>query len=277
MKREGEPATTRGGWRSGGMLLALSFGVGVTGFQIATGVELGTETPSSRSDTRHLDSAGEASANLEAGGVVAARPYLEITPLALAASAGQQPGLHRGLTPERLVEFYGSAPASSSERAATLERRAQRRAYAGAPPVVPHAIDQLGTQACTVCHAEGMQVGNVVAPAMSHGYLANCTQCHVEARGALPLEWGEAELLSMGSLFQGQSEPGAGSRAWQGAPPTIPHSTWMRSACITCHASEVGAGLQTSHPWRTSCTQCHAPSADLDQMPVRTSPWVELR
>jgi nitrate reductase (cytochrome), electron transfer subunit len=27
-------------------------------------------------------------------------------------------------------------------------------------------------------------------------------------------------------------------------------------------------GIRTTHPWRSQCTQCHAPDATLEQMPM---------
>jgi nitrate reductase (cytochrome), electron transfer subunit len=124
---------------------------------------------------------------------------------------------------------------------------------------------------------------------MSHGLLTNCTQCHAESRGAPPVvvatASGAAGRTDMDVLpeplavnaFHGLEEPGAGTRAWPGAPPTIPHATWMRESCSACHGTLAEAGLRVSHPWRTNCTQCHAPSARLDQMPVPLSPPTALR
>jgi len=63
------------------------------------------------------------------------------------------------------------------------EAQALRRAFEGAPPVVPHPIDQQGTHSCLSCHEHSMKVGDRVAPVTSHPLLANCTQCHVSAEG----------------------------------------------------------------------------------------------
>ncbi|HRC56557.1 MAG TPA: hypothetical protein PKU97_11575, partial [Kofleriaceae bacterium] len=70
------------------------------------------------------------------------------------------------------------------------------------------------------------------------------------------------------SAFVGLPAPGRGERAWPGAPPTIPHTTWMRERCDSCHGVWGASGLRSTHPWRQSCTQCHAPAAALDQRPV---------
>lgn len=161
------------------------------------------------------------------------------------------------------TRFYGSAPADTLSREAVNAQRAQRRAFNGAPPVVPHAIDQQSAASCLVCHVEGLRVGQVVAPRMSHQTYANCTQCHVESiNRALPPTTGPRAAAN---LFKGLSAPGPGERAWPGAPPTIPHTTWMRENCNSCHGTLADKGLMTSHPWRGSCMQCHAPSAEMNQ------------
>lgn len=161
------------------------------------------------------------------------------------------------------TKHYDLVPADAESRAAANAHREQRRAYSGAPPVVPHAIDQKNAASCLVCHGEGMKIGQVVAPKMSHETYTNCTQCHVESTNrALPPTTGPRAAAS---LFQGLDAPGPGERAWPGAPPIIPHTTWMRENCNSCHGTLADKGLQTSHPWRINCVQCHAPSADMDQ------------
>lgn len=154
---------------------------------------------------------------------------------------------------------------TETRRAAALIVRASRRAYEGAPPLVPHPIDQRATSSCLACHADGRRIGNnVVAPTMSHGLLANCTQCHVEQQAADL----EREDFSE-NQFRGYRGSGKGSRAWPGAPPTIPHSILMRENCLSCHGPGGHEPLRTTHPYRTSCLQCHAPSAVLDQQAAR--------
>lgn len=161
------------------------------------------------------------------------------------------------------TQYYDAAPADAQSRQAANDQRAQRRAYNGAPPVVPHAIDQQNAASCLVCHGQGMKVGDVVAPRMSHQTYTNCTQCHVESvNRSLPPTTGPR---AADTLFRGLGAPGPGERAWPGAPPTIPHTTWMRENCTSCHGTLADKGLMTSHPWRGNCVQCHAPSAELDQ------------
>ncbi len=130
------------------------------------------------------------------------------------------------------------------------------------PPIIPHAIQNTNDAACYACHSNGVQMAGLKASVMSHGFLANCTQCHA-APPPPPFQDVDAEVATD---FVGLPAPLAGHRAYPGAPPTIPHSRWMRDKCTACHGGPNGwAGMESTHPWRTNCTQCHAPSAVLDQ------------
>ncbi|MBI5514054.1 MAG: hypothetical protein HY909_09825 [Deltaproteobacteria bacterium] len=153
-------------------------------------------------------------------------------------------------------------PFDPVQRAAAVRDRASRRAYDGAPPTIPHAVDSLSLPVCLTCHAEGMRLRGHVAPAMPHDTRASCTQCHVVDRGPVPGEEPSGGP-PLDNTFAGAPSVGRGERAWPGAPPTIPHATLQRGRCESCHGA-LSAGLRTSHPWRQSCTQCHAPSAALD-------------
>lgn len=143
-----------------------------------------------------------------------------------------------------------------------LRARATRRAYAGAPPTIPHAIQQRDAPACLACHQSGALIDGRIAPAMSHPRYDSCAQCHVVEADARGLA-GAKPLTENG--FEGAESPGAGARAWPGAPPTMPHSQHMRDSCSSCHGPTGKPGLRTSHPERQNCRQCHAPSALLDQ------------
>lgn len=141
--------------------------------------------------------------------------------------------------------------------------RSKVRAYDSAPPVIPHGIDQMKTSHCLACHEQGILVGDRIATKVSHAHFTNCTQCHVEQdRKQTP--WTTTVLAE--NNFSGTGRAGPGTRAWPGAPPTIPHTTWMRQDCTSCHGLIARSGLRTTHPWLTNCTQCHAPSAQLDQV-----------
>ena len=160
---------------------------------------------------------------------------------------------------------------SETERTRILQKRASRRAYDGAPPTVPHPIDQAASGSCLSCH--GLDAEVVIKgrrpPVMSHQFLASCIQCHVPENGALETvapEWSGPQVGA--SSFAGRQGGGAGSRAYAGAPPTIPHSSAMRENCMSCHGPDRPNALRTTHPERVSCNQCHASSAVLDQREV---------
>ncbi len=144
---------------------------------------------------------------------------------------------------------------------AVLSERAELRAYFGAPPVIPHDIEQFDSAAdCIGCHGPESGDGDDTNPKIPHAHLSSCTQCHVVQENDLFVE----EDIS-GNEFSGLAEAARGNRAWPGAPPTIPHSTLMRSRCLSCHGPTRPAGLRCSHPQRRSCRQCHALSAALNQ------------
>jgi len=138
---------------------------------------------------------------------------------------------------------------------AALADRAKNRAYDGAPPTIPHPVSTQSANGCLACHGQGLKVGDRVASKMSHALMTNCTQCHVEQTPT-----------TTDNTFAGTVRSGPGERANPGAPPTIPHRTWMRQDCASCHGFVARPGLRTTHPWLTNCTQCHAPSAALDQV-----------
>jgi cytochrome c-type protein NapB len=146
---------------------------------------------------------------------------------------------------------------------AALTDRARNRAFDTAPPTVPHPIDQMNPSNCLACHGTGLWVQDRLAPKVSHPWLTNCTQCHVE--GANPA-LAKFDAPPAGNGFAGVPRAGPGARAAPGAPPTVPHTTWMRQDCASCHGLVARPGLRTTHPWLTNCTQCHAPSAALDQV-----------
>jgi len=168
---------------------------------------------------------------------------------------------------EQRPDPYEATAATEEDKLAALEERTERRAYPGAPPVVPHPVDARQTQQCPACHWEGLEVADHVAPMAPHEPHPSCTQCHVVSDGPVP---SEAPLAGgpphEDNGFAALAAPTEGRTAWEEAPPTIPHSTHMRSRCESCHGVWA-TGIRTSHPWRRSCTQCHVPSAVLDQRP----------
>lgn len=140
--------------------------------------------------------------------------------------------------------------------------RADRRAYDGAPPTIPH--ESFGMD-CSACHDErGMPVSGVgFAPASPHvdtekaGGTVRCNQCHVFA-------------TDDGTFVDSEYEPfrqdlRAGGRQYDGAPPTIPHRILMRENCVACHDGPgVREEIRTTHPERARCRQCHVAVTDVE-------------
>ncbi len=61
---------------------------------------------------------------------------------------------------------------------------------------------------------------------------------------------------------QEESQPGSSNRlprAYEGAPPLIPHDVEARKGiCLACHGTGEGGAPLTPHPTRTHfCLQCH--------------------
>ncbi len=162
-------------------------------------------------------------------------------------------------TPSR-AEGQGPAAAGARTKVAA-ERAAYRRAhrpYDGAPPVIPHAVRALGRQDCLKCHREGMEMvepgPQQVSPKSPHPQFTNCQQCHLEImdKAGTP-----AVRSAPSNSFVGLRHNETGSRAYPGAPPTMPHPVWMRESCASCHGKSGGSPLRTPHPDRVNCQQCH--------------------
>lgn len=146
-----------------------------------------------------------------------------------------------------------------ADRVRSLALRTVRRAYDGAPPVVPHPVNDNDVASCAACHGEGREIAGRIAPRMSHRMYVNCTQCHAPAGNP-----GLGPAFPVDNTFAGLGPPGRGARAWDGAPPVIPHRTHMRENCIACHGLLGREGMRSTHPWRVNCIQCHAGSAAED-------------
>jgi len=144
----------------------------------------------------------------------------------------------------------------------TAHVRADRRAYDGAPPTVPHA--DFATN-CAACHDErGTAVDGVgFAPASPHegtrlvGGTERCRQCHVFV---------QRQDVFVASEYVGLAQDlTAGDRATDGAPPRIPHRILMRENCAACHDGPAAREeIRTSHPERWRCRQCHVPVTATD-------------
>ena len=144
--------------------------------------------------------------------------------------------------------------------------RTSRRAYDGAPPVIPHAIETIDVRSCVACHGEGdgLLVAGKKVPVMSHPMLQNCTQCHAPSVAKDYLASDKDAGLKVANYFKGVSSPGSGKKAYDSAPPVIPHRLNMRQNCMACHGNGMTEAISTSHPQRKNCLQCHAPNAKFD-------------
>ena len=136
--------------------------------------------------------------------------------------------------------------------------RAERRAFDGAPPVIPHTRFN---SSCIECHNEqGKSVPeHGFAPPSPHeltkgmSAMSRCTQCHVFAQD---------DTLFVSSHFEGlRQNLRKGKRLNELAPPVIPHMLQMRENCLACHSGPAAREeIRTTHPQRARCIQCHVPS-----------------
>lgn len=194
---------------------------------------------------------------------VRARNYSDMRSGAWGPNSSMYPGVFQQLSAATPAPHASVPLQTEDDRRVTLERRAQRRAYDGAPPTVPHQIEQMDAPGCLGCHGDGLVIAGKIAPKMSHERHDNCAQCHVVDADPRPFAVTPPPLTS--NHFVGVPSPSSGARAWQGAPPVIPHSTSMRTECTSCHGQLGAPGMRTTHPWRQNCLQCHAVSAKQDQ------------
>lgn len=225
-----------------GVLLAVTMGAAAAGFLVGTHEEIGAGwNPPPREPAVHH--------------VRAADGYLGMN--------GKSRGPNRDFASDlaRLREIFPDGPVVNTpeDRARSLAVRAERRAYEGAPPVIPHPVHETDARSCVFCHGEGKIIDGVVAHPMSHALLPNCTQCHSPVANP-----DLGPLFPVGTVFTGIPSPGPGARAWPGSPPVIPHHTRMRENCVSCHGPRGWPGLRTTHPERRNCLQCHAGDAGLD-------------
>lgn len=145
------------------------------------------------------------------------------------------------------------------------------RSFWGAPPVMPHGFagDRDGHY-CLECHARKTRIEKrqqAIAP-VPHTEYTQCQQCHVKGTDRSGAVFRE-------SAFVGLDFPGKGTRAHALAPPTIPHKTFMRDNCLSCHGPAGKQRIKSPHPYRSQCQQCHVPDATKNH--DRPVPWSELK
>lgn len=172
--------------------------------------------------------------------------------------------------------LFAAVTRTPAMKDAALRDRLRTRAFDGAPPVIPHVVEQQSARSCLVCHGEGLLLSNRIATKISHPHYANCLGCHVEQAGGIPVDVPIARANSgdestpksvPGNLFAGRLRAGPGTRAMPGAPPTIPHTTQLRGDCLSCHGLIARPGLRTTHPWLQNCVQCHVSVEENERMP----------
>ena len=146
---------------------------------------------------------------------------------------------------------------SDSESPDRGKMGASRRAYSGAPPVIPHPR-QSGR--CIHCHdLTAREIPTLgIAPANPHQATAGmssdarCVQCHLFRQGQD--EFRPSEFIGLTAAPSGAPH----NRATPGAPPTVPHALFMREACTACHSAAVAdEKRRCMHTDRVRCVQCH--------------------
>ncbi len=132
-----------------------------------------------------------------------------------------------------------------------------RRAFPGAPPVIPHPVEEFPENMgkyCLQCHGKGGYVAQLsaFAPLTPHADLINCLQCHVPVK---------TSGTFAASTWIRPAAPETGRQALPGSPPVIPHDLQMRSNCLSCHGGpSAPVEIRVSHPERVNCLQCHVPN-----------------
>lgn len=139
---------------------------------------------------------------------------------------------------------------------ASLAARAERRAFPGAPPVIPHPPQ---SSDCVACHAEtarevprlGIAPGNPHLKTAGMSAASRCRQCHVFQVAS--------DLFAASEFPENRRAMRKGGRAHIQAPPTIPHALFMREDCQSCHnGAAAPSEIRCSHAERMNCRQCHA-------------------
>jgi cytochrome c-type protein NapB len=246
---------------------AIVLAVGIMGAAV-TGYYVGLSSPMNPEDAErefevtelHIEMPGS-----EQSTVIPATSYAEMA--AVAKSPNQDWATRMAMLKQEPYDPFAEIQINEEQKLTSLANRAQRRAYNGAPPTVPHPIDQMTSRGCLTCHGEGIRSPSLHAAKMPHPYYANCTQCHVEQ---VP-QFTAAPMFRENS-FAGLSAPQSGARAYPEAPPVVPHTTWLRDDCLSCHGRTARPGMETTHPWRSNCLQCHGTSSQLEQTGLAPTP-----
>ena len=173
--------------------------------------------------------------------------------------------------PRTALTAYESTPRPGA-KVRTLREFYSRRAYAGAPPIIPHEVENDGviSDDCLACHQDGGYVPeyNAYTPITPHPEMGNCRQCHVlqVSEGLFAAtEWIQPNL------------PKRGQQSIPGGPLQIPHPMQFRENCLACHAGpQAVVEIRSSHPERENCLQCHVVDQDVPPFKSLIDTRVEL-
>lgn len=137
----------------------------------------------------------------------------------------------------------------------TLETYYDNKAYHGAPPSIPHPVENemtMGEKTCLKCHQNGgfVEKFKAYAPVTPHPEKINCRQCHVAE---------QTNTLFKDTNWKKIPAPAVGiNNAMEGSPPIIPHQIQLRENCLACHAGpSAPKEIRVTHPERINCRQCH--------------------
>ncbi len=159
--------------------------------------------------------------------------------------------------PRIALTAYGENPRPGA-KVRTLEQYYSRRAYPGAPPIIPHPVANDGVIAydCLSCHRDGGFVPeyNAYSPVTPHPDFENCRQCHVPQL---------VETMFVQTDWAVPEPPKRGRQSIAGGPLQLPHSLHLRSDCKSCHVGpQAVVEIRSSHPERENCQQCHVPQEE---------------
>ena len=130
----------------------------------------------------------------------------------------------------------------------------ERRAYPGAPPLIPHPVEPdiaNENKRCLACHLKGGYVAKWEAftPVTPHPEKISCGQCHLGVQD---------EGVFKRATWKKINPPELARAALADSPHPIPHGLQMRENCIACHATPATPEkIRSDHPERINCLQCH--------------------
>lgn len=154
---------------------------------------------------------------------------------------------------------YANMPIDKNHQR-SLDSYYDNRAYYGAPPSIPHDINEqqnMGGNSCLKCHKNGgfVEKFNAYTPVSPHPELVNCMQCHVEQQ--------KKTFFKAGNFAKINAPEVGHNNALVGTPPIIPHQIQLRENCLACHAGpSAPVKIRVTHPERTNCRQCHVPNTN---------------